>query len=87
MPTAYDVLGVVFGAMSLLGCLKVAHDTLRSRQPEAQVQLYRAAMQEARGRVAELTRRGFCTPDAGVLLIKYSSALDKYCTFFNSECA
>ncbi|KAL1938389.1 hypothetical protein VTO73DRAFT_11629 [Trametes versicolor] len=33
-------------------------------------------MQEARGRVAELTRRGLCTPDAGMLLTKYSSALD-----------
>lgn len=78
MPTPYDVLGVIFGVLSLLESLTLVYDFLKSRQPQAQVGLYRSTMHETRDRLAELIRRGHFAKDAAGSATKYSSALDKY---------
>lgn len=77
MPSAFEILGTVFGVLSLLGCVKSIYKFIKARQPLAQAELFETALRDAHQRIDELERRGYLS-ESPTLLIVYRSALARY---------
>ncbi|KAI0632571.1 hypothetical protein C8Q77DRAFT_1118234 [Trametes polyzona] len=59
MASVFDILGTIFGILSLCGSLKVLYKALRIRQPPARIQELEAGLRGARLRVDELVDHGY----------------------------
>ncbi|KAL1938366.1 hypothetical protein VTO73DRAFT_11606 [Trametes versicolor] len=57
MPTSYDILGLIFGVLSLSGAFKHVYAFLKSRQPPARAAQLAVALDEARSRAEKLKRQ------------------------------
>ncbi|KAL1938392.1 hypothetical protein VTO73DRAFT_11632 [Trametes versicolor] len=59
MPSSYDILGTVFGVLSLLGCVRCAYGFLKARQPLAQAVRLEEMLRATHQRIDELQRYGY----------------------------
>lgn len=57
MPTSYDILGLIFGVLSLSGAFKHVYAFLKSRQPPARAAELTVALDQARSRAEKLKRQ------------------------------
>lgn len=57
MPTSYDILGLIFGVLSLSGAFKHVYAFLKSRQPLARAAELAVALDQARSRAEKLKRQ------------------------------
>ncbi len=76
MPSPYDILGTVFGALSLLGGVKCAYGFLKARQPFAQVVDLEQTLWATHQRIDELERHGYFERNPA-LVASYRSALKR----------
>ncbi|OJT04389.1 hypothetical protein TRAPUB_4904 [Trametes pubescens] len=74
MPSPYDILGTVFGALSLLGGVRCAYGFLKARQPFAQVVHLEETLWATHQRIDELERHGYFERNPA-LVASYRSAL------------
>lgn len=74
MPSPYDILGTVFGVLSLLGCFRCAYGFLKARQPFAQVVRLEEMLWATYQRVDELERYGYLAGNPALAAV-YRSAL------------
>lgn len=57
MTTSYDILGIIFGVLSLSGAFKHVYACLKSRQPPARAAELVLALEQARSRSEKLKRQ------------------------------
>lgn len=76
MPSPYDILGTVFGVISLLGCVRCAYGFLKARQPFAQVVRLEELLWATYQRIDELERSGYLKGNPA-LAATYRSALKR----------
>lgn len=76
MPSPYDILGTVFGVLSLLGCIRCAYGFLKARQPFAQVVRLEELLWATYQRIDELERYGYLEGNPTLAAV-YRSALKR----------
>ncbi|EIW57080.1 uncharacterized protein TRAVEDRAFT_49890 [Trametes versicolor FP-101664 SS1] len=76
MPSPYDILGTVFGVLSLLGCVRCAYGFLKARQPFAQVLRLEELLWATYQRIDELERYGYLEGNPALAAV-YRSALKR----------
>ncbi|KAL1938390.1 hypothetical protein VTO73DRAFT_11630 [Trametes versicolor] len=74
MPSPYDILGTVFGVLSLLGIFRCAYGFLKARQPFAQVARLEEMLRATYQRVDELERYGYLAGNPALAAV-YRAAL------------
>ncbi|KAI0363503.1 hypothetical protein BV20DRAFT_122153 [Pilatotrama ljubarskyi] len=63
-PSAYDILGVVFGTLSVLGIFRYLHRWLESRQPPSRLRELNAALTEVQSVLTQLERAHYPNPSS-----------------------